>query len=526
MNEETFGLENLFIAEEGLDSIKMYVANRRIEEFKTHFTFNRSYYTNHLNELKEILQHCYSHYRHEFITFLGIFFNHAFNFYFPCIQFNEIAPFYVISMAPMDSTGDIYHVLAYLILGTHYGYSSPTIYLTWDIDKVKEKINLSYLFLSAFGYKNKVFAAQVPYQAGRQNSRQAATNHYFSQQLRVLYYLDQRTTTGIITHHCLRNDVGQVGAMIKGGLRAVWNRHLHNQIGQQDPAYAYLPPALVNRIEQFANTEVGKMQVQAGQRPLVIFHIRRATGTTNNANDFGETVYKKIVNYLQHHGYITWFISADHRQNALKGLQNVTKPFKGFVYNENGVLQDYSKLAHFRLLLAIADTLLNGFIGIIGNTSGTLDLAAFMGIRTYNLHHVTSQIDYQALRILTQSMQLTVCMFRAIYLTGAACPGPLPSQQNIDNAAPTLRTWLQNNAHTLPSNFPQYQLLPNCPISAGYIELAFFKTWRVNGETRPLPLANREDSTFQNDNVSFFKLPTRWYSEVYTNTRNHLPQVG
>ncbi|MCX7352720.1 MAG: hypothetical protein NTW22_05570 [Proteobacteria bacterium] len=46
--------------------------------------------------------------------------------------------------------------------------------------------------------------------------------------------------------------------------------------------------------------------------------------------------------------------------------------------------------------------------GIIGNTSGTLDLAGFLGHNVYNLHNVQQAFDYQSCRILIQSSFLTV----------------------------------------------------------------------------------------------------------------------
>ena len=46
--------------------------------------------------------------------------------------------------------------------------------------------------------------------------------------------------------------------------------------------------------------------------------------------------------------------------------------------------------------------------GIIGNTSGTLDLAAFLGHKVYNCHEFDDTLNYQCVRILIQSEFLTV----------------------------------------------------------------------------------------------------------------------
>jgi hypothetical protein len=41
-----------------------------------------------------------------------------------------------MAMAPVNSSGDIYHILVYLILSTAHGKTLPTVLLTYDGDVI------------------------------------------------------------------------------------------------------------------------------------------------------------------------------------------------------------------------------------------------------------------------------------------------------------------------------------------------------------------------------------------------------
>lgn len=85
-------------------------------------------------------------------------------------------------------------------------------------------------------------------------------------------------------------------------------------------------------------------------------------------------------------------------------------------------------------------------MGIIGGTSGTLDVAAFMGIRVFNIHEFKDAskssdklIPYQDYRILLQAQFMTICSACSISINQA---GKLTGQ-----AAVLLSHWLGNIAH-------------------------------------------------------------------------------
>ncbi|CAO5682664.1 MAG: hypothetical protein HEEMFOPI_01737 [Holosporales bacterium] len=89
--------------------------------------------------------------------------------------------------------------------------------------------------------------------------------------------------------------------------------------------------------------------------------------------------------------------------------KNRTDPFP---YNVGCI--DYGKFYHLRLLLKLTEM---QNLKIIGNTSGTLDLAAFLGHNVYNLHIWDASVNYQCARIIIQSTFLTLDLISKDFLS-------------------------------------------------------------------------------------------------------------
>ena len=74
---------------------------------------------------------------------------------------------------------------------------------------------------------------------------------------------------------------------------------------------------------------------------------------------------------------------------------------------------DYGKLLHLQLLLTFKEEEEIQLKGIIGNTSGTLDLAAFIGHRVFNIHTLgPSQLRYQDCRVIMQQEFFTLGFYK------------------------------------------------------------------------------------------------------------------
>ncbi len=148
---------------------------------------------------------------------------------------------------------------------------------------------------------------------------------------------------------------------------------------------------------------------------LIILHLRHSNNA-NSKQDAPDGFLVKLVAYLKNKGYLIWFIFADSRMSkSFTGIKDnkispFCEPLKKFKDHYNALMTfekrlkaenpgyDFSKLKHLELLLALRQ--LDFLKGIIGNTSGTLDVAAFIGHDVYNIHHFADKLTYQDYRML------------------------------------------------------------------------------------------------------------------------------
>ena len=302
-----------------------------------------------------------------------------------------------ISMAPINSTGDIYHILAYIILSRAYNKNVPPIYLTYDGGAVvkpnESNINVytqvqrSLNFIQHLGYaqffQNPLF---IPGAGTRQNSRQDHVNTFFSGHFPGHHYIDQKALTLFIAHHIKRHGFELTAQRLRNG----FSQHTIAQ-----PLLAYIDARVTNerlRIQNYAGAV----------RPILILQIRYSS-KANEEQNIDDNMLTRLKEYLERE-YAVWFIFTDGRLSRSFDQIPTAQRTDPFPYAIEGA--DYGKIFHLRLMLNLYQ--LPRLVGIIGNTSGTLDIAAFTGHRVYNLHQFNNHISYQALRILIQGMFLSI----------------------------------------------------------------------------------------------------------------------
>jgi hypothetical protein len=299
-------------------------------------------------------------------------------------------------MVPMNSSGDSYHILAYLILSLSHQKTVPAILLTYDgvaeIRDTESKMN-SYTqvqrtmhFARVLGYGNYFKTAFIDTgTCQRENNRQSKLEEYLGT-TEYTHYIDQKALTTIISDHfrLSRDSTAQ-------RLRDGFNKYSPQYLSQ------YACTQLVKK----ARDEV--QRIGANPNPLVVMHVRYSS-KANEKQNMEDGAIGKLSNYVKSKGYNVWFIFTDGRKSgSFKSLgANRTDPFP-FITTDN---KDNGKYFHLQLLLNLRT--LPNLRGIIGNTSGTLDLAGFLGHNVYNLHNVQQAFDYQSCRILIQSSFLTV----------------------------------------------------------------------------------------------------------------------
>lgn len=160
-------------------------------------------------------------------------------------------------------------------------------------------------------------------------------------------------------------------------------------------------------------------------KKFFILHVRE-TGGSNSKHDIYQNVWYALDNWLTEQGYKVWYILASDIESMksknklhISTLMHSSEPFYKYeafrrykVHNGLTDTLDLGKLLHLNLLLKVYDMSSQGqLMGIIGNTSGTLDTASTTGHKVFNLHHMKNNDIFtnpQHLRIYLQTNSLTL----------------------------------------------------------------------------------------------------------------------
>ncbi len=373
---------------------------------------------------------------------------------------------YVISMVPMNSSGDSYHILAYLILSLSHQKTVPAILLTYDgvaeIRDTESKMN-SYTqvqrtmhFARVLGYGNYFKTAFIDTgTCQRENNRQSKLEEYLGT-TEYTHYIDQKALTTIISDH-FRLSRDSTAQRLRDGF---------NKYSPQ-----YLSQYACTQLVQKAQDEVRR--IGSNQNPLIVMHVRYSS-KANEKQNLEDGVIGKLSSYVKSKGCNVWFIFTDGRKSgSFKSLgKDRTDPFP-FITTDD---KDNGKYFHLQLLLNLRT--LPNLRGIIGNTSGTLDLASFLGHNVYNLHNVQQAFDYQSCRILIQSSFLTVerLNFELLEIALRNPQGKLGefSDTTAQSHLPLLSSWMTGITQAVGARATASQSTINSH-HAGYRELFFVK---------------------------------------------------
>ena len=116
-----------------------------------------------------------------------------------------------LAMAPINSTGDIYHIIAYLFLAE---CCIPNVTLMHDSTNDAKKCNdLCHKFTECFKFPHGTIKVQEIEQNGcHQNPRQDAARKFFPA---GTIYIDQKACTTYIAHECYRQGRDNVTATLR-----------------------------------------------------------------------------------------------------------------------------------------------------------------------------------------------------------------------------------------------------------------------------------------------------------------------
>lgn len=312
---------------------------------------------------------------------------------------------WIISMAPLNSSGDIYHILAFLILLQASNRTLPTVQLNYDIDlnpnathsslTVGNQVKRSVDFAATLGLAGYFRTEKLAIVSARENSRQKTLKQHFLERSATesITYMDQMATTAWVSRYVLEYGFEPVTSVLRKG----FSKRDNNAF----------PLAVQQVIDGYVAGSMGQIDTlrRGDAQPLIVLHIRHSS-TANSHLNLPDVFINQLAAFLYRSGYQVCFVLADDRRTRahyMLGHQPDTavmlEPFKerGFVINA----VDYAKQGHLQLLQAFKRH--PRTLGVIGNTSGTLDIAAMLGLATYCIHQFTvTRLSYQECRLYFQ----------------------------------------------------------------------------------------------------------------------------
>lgn len=310
---------------------------------------------------------------------------------------SEINPFFTdtfsfervgIFTPAVNSSGDIYHIAAYLLLAEYYHWEIPMVYVGSDTDDTKKQAARGLAFMQMLNLGNYCSAMHIADQKCFQASpRMASMRNALS--AKRIDAVEQKLTTALISLACVKYGVTVVNSILRRGFV---DRSTENIAAEHKKLFAKWLELNLNKITKYADNN-----------KFVVIH-NRCSKFANSGQSLSESFIQEIVQFAVKQGIKVFrFDITDEVKIENQNRINVFASFPGLPAK-------YDKVRHLHLLHGVSK--LPGFVGIIGGTSGTLDVAAFMGIRVFNFHQFSithPPYPYQDYRILLHYSFMTLC---------------------------------------------------------------------------------------------------------------------
>jgi hypothetical protein len=314
---------------------------------------------------------------------------------------------HLIVSAPLASSGDIYHVAAVLILLKSLEKKLPTVLLTYDtkptddgkavpsnVKHVKtyhHAVQRSAGFLKGLGFGKQCETRDIggDVKAYYVTTREAALVSFLRQDFPARSYVDQRSCTGIISWHIRETKFENTTSILRDGFKRWENED-------------YFSKGDVLNIKKYSNDAINGITKKFENRPFVVIQIRQSSGQgANNEHHVGVILLYADSRVAGNTGYSDCLYFKPFSSKSNKEMLSAEQ-------QDSETQKDLAKFFHLQLLLKLFE--LPNCKGIIGNTSGTLDIAAFIGHKVFNIHHLDPEkkIDYQDYRLFMQMVFLAI----------------------------------------------------------------------------------------------------------------------
>ncbi len=337
-----------------------------------------------------------------------------------------------IKASSLNSSGDIYHILAFLALLSKEGHELPKVKICYDREDASDDHDFAMQknvnagtqalrmmnFAEALNMASSFELLETDDKGSSQNSvRESATRDALPDYVLI----DQRMTTVAVAKYFEEHDFKATSDAI----RASFSQRNNTRVTKDDRT----------KLSSFKNYYQEYLAQIPKNKPVAVVHYRYSANANSEQTDLDFNL--GAINFLKSKGYHVIVITADSRTKLpsngtgpkIKQLQseadnyyapfNLDSPIGRSSKNAKsmeGSFPGFAKLYHLSLLNDLIEQSHNGLInlkGVLGTTSGTLDVASFIGHNVYNLHSfgtqntisgiTSTQIEYQDARILAQS---------------------------------------------------------------------------------------------------------------------------
>ena len=324
---------------------------------------------------------------------------------------------YAISCPAVNSSGDVYHIAAYLILCKHFGWTIPHVYWGFDRQTTYHQAQRGIDFLNLLGFGKYAHHIETPTKSCYAVARTSAMRDTLN--LAQTQHMDQRITTVFVREAYNMYGHAKIQAILRDGFVT--------------QASKSIPSPVMKTLMSWIKSQTKKVRSwlrSSRKNQFVILHHRVST-TANDNQNLNSKVIKEIKRSFRGRS-IGIFILYVCDEDVLSACPDPNNPVRKLSLHEYAADQDdaisvfdvipgtssyYDKWRHVKLLQEIGKT--KGFIGVIGGTSGTLDVIAFT-TRTFCLHTFadyeksTSEKNKQLMRqrdyrICLQSNFMTIC---------------------------------------------------------------------------------------------------------------------
>ncbi len=293
----------------------------------------------------------------------------------------------VIFNPPVNSSGDVYHYLGWLGLCVLKGWVVPDIVLAYDNDRTETQVDRALDLARFLGLDQHLEFKDFIGEIGSTQSppRHAATRRACRSSLTVV--MDQKVTTLFLSLYAISKGYENFSKEMTQVFIAPILKCIAKAAEEEEEL----------SFEKSVNKEVKKALKKAeGKKILLINH--RTSDAANANQSLSIEDLRFIVKVAQDRGFhVHALIAGDGSDGATAWLKKRKGVSSCYVF-PSSVEGEYQKAHHMYLLHSLKPHV----VGIVGGTSGTLDIAAFIGLKTYSLHEFKADIKEQDYRLLMQ----------------------------------------------------------------------------------------------------------------------------